>query len=184
MYRPAFSLIEILLVIGVIGIVTALTIPAFRRYQVRSDLDNATQQITQSLGRARILSVSGERDATWGVYVPGAVLFKGKSYALRDPSFDEMYPVSPAIALSGLQEVVFSRLEGSPSATGSIILTALSGDMRQINIIIDKEGIPTTSEDKITICHKPKSICQTMKIPDNAWPGHQGHGDHMGVCHC
>lgn len=46
-------------------------------------------------------------------------------------------------------------------------------------------GIPSTtssSQSKITICHKPGKLDQAKEIPLSAWGGHHGHGDTLGDC--
>lgn len=182
MRRPGFTLFEAALALGVIAAIAALLLPMYRNFQTRSDLQNAVQQITQSLGRARTLSIAGKGDSTWGVYTPDAVLFRGPDYARRAAAFDEMYPISPTIDVSGLEQVTYSRLTGAPSATGTVVLTAVTGERLQINILINREGIPVVAEDRVTVCHCQSNPQKTMQIPDNAWPGHKKHGDFMGAC--
>lgn len=182
MRRTAFTLLEVLLVIGIVGVLAGVSVPFYRAYLVRHDLNIAAEQIAQGLGRARLRAVSGEGNAEWGYSVPHAVLFRGHSYATRDAIFDEPYPMSSSIVVSGLAEVSYSRLHGKPSATGSIVLTSILGEQRTVNILITSEGIPTTGDDRLTICHCKSHPQQTLQIPDSAWPGHQKHGDHLGVC--
>jgi hypothetical protein len=44
-------------------------------------------------------------------------------------------------------------------------------------------AVPAQAKDKTTICHKPGTPAQkTMKVPDQALPGHLGHGDTTGPC--
>ncbi len=182
LHLPAFSLVEVLLVLGVIAAMSAFALPAYRAYQIRSDLDNAAQEIVQSLGRARTLSMAGKGDSVWGVLTQDALLFRGTSFLTRDPAHDEQYPVAPTIQVTGLQEVTYSRFTGVPSATGTITLTAISGDHRRIDILLDREGIPVTLDDRLTICHCQSQTPFTKRIPDSAWPGHRKHGDHLGPC--
>ena len=44
-------------------------------------------------------------------------------------------------------------------------------------------AVPAQAKDKTTICHKPGTPAQkTMEVPDQALPGHLGHGDTVGPC--
>src|SRR5690349_3730384 len=102
MTRPAFSLPEVLIIIGILGVVSSVTIPLFNEYLIRSDLDTAVQYVQQGMARAKFLSEAGSHDSAWGFFVPAGTLYKGESYATRDPAYDELFPMSPSIAVSGL----------------------------------------------------------------------------------
>lgn len=180
MKRPAFAIIEMLIVIGVMGAIATLSIPLYREYQIRSDLDNAVQQTTQGLARARLLSQLGEGDSMWGFYVPAGVLYKGEAYETRDQEFDETYPMPSTIAVTGLLEVAYSKVKGVPNATGNIVLRALNNDERviQVTIAVDIATVPANPGDVFTVCFGGQSI----QIPDATWPTYQGQGATMGSC--
>ena len=184
--RRGFTLIEVLVVMGVIAIATTFSIPAYRTYQARNDLNLATEQTLQGLARAKLLSQSAKEDSVWGFFVPSGALYKGQSYAERDSTRDEMYPMPSSVTVSGtILEVSYSKLEGRPSATGSIILTAVDGQQRiiTISISVDAQSLAAVAGDTLSICHRPGTLQeQTMMIIDSAWPIHQGHGDTLGPC--
>jgi len=42
-----------------------------------------------------------------------------------------------------------------------------------------------SGKDRLTICHIPPGnpdARRTMEVPENAWPGHESHGDALGPC--
>ncbi len=186
MKRSGYSLIEVLLTIGVIGVVAGLSVPIYRTYQIRNDLNLATEQTIQGLSRAKLLAQNAARDSAWGFYVPSGTLYKGKNYLTRDAAFDEVYPMPSTITISGsILQVAYAKLEGTPDGTGSIVLTALDGEQRTITITIavKTEEVAATQNDNIVICHKPGDPAEkTMNISDAALPGHLKHGDLMGPC--
>lgn len=185
LHRPGFALLEVIIVLGIMGAMSALSIPAYREYQMRSDLDRVAQQVAQGLTRAKLLATSGERDAPWGYYVPAGVLYKGESYANRDTAFDEVYPMPNTITVNGLLDVTYSRVSGRPSATGDIVLRALNDDERtiQVTIAVEQESLATNQGDVLTICHHGSDESQqTMTVPDATLPYHQSHGDTVGPC--
>ncbi|HVW66510.1 MAG TPA: type II secretion system protein [Candidatus Peribacteraceae bacterium] len=182
MRRAGFSLLEVLMVIGILGVVSTATIPMYRSYQIRNDLNVATEQVTQGLARARLLAQSAKDDAGWGFYVPNGTLYKGDSYAGRDTTYDEVYSMPSTIDFSGLTEVAYSKTKGQPSATGSIILTAIDQETRTIQISVDQQNVAVVVGDNITICHNPGPNQVTITINDNAWPAHQKQGDTLGAC--
>lgn len=183
MRRSGFALIEMLLVIGIIGTMAGLAAPLYRDYQIRNDLNLATEQVTQGLGRARLLAESGQDDDAWGFYVPAGVLYKGDAYATRDANYDEVYPMPGTIMTTGLSEVSYKKLSGDPSGTGAITLVALNQDSRTILIVVEKESVAVVLDDKISICHRTgNGGSHTLNVNDSAWPAHQAHGDTLGAC--
>lgn len=175
-------MLELMLVIGIIAGLSAFSIPAYRDYQVRSDLVRVTDQVSQAIGRAQLRAQAGQLETPWGYSVSRATLFAGDTYQERDPLQDELYPMPDTIATSGLDEVSFALITGVPSATGTIILTSLRGEKRQVSILIDRQGIAVNKDDKLTICHCDGSEPKTIKISESAWPDHRGHGDYLGPC--
>lgn len=177
---------EVIMVIGVLGVVSGMAVPLYRDYQIRNDLSLATEQVTQGLARARLLAQSGQNDSGWGFYIPAGILFKGATYADRDPNFDETYPMPSTITPSGLYEVSYSKLQGRPSATGAITLTALNREQRTIFIEVQLESVAVVQNDEFTICHYPPGNpgnANTMTVSESNWPAHRdNHGDTLGPC--
>lgn len=186
MRRSGFALIEVLLVIGVLSVVSGMAVPLYRDYQIRNDLNVATEQVTQGLARARLLSQSAQNDDGWGFYIPAGVLYKGSSYASRNSQYDEVYPMPGTITPSGLLEVYYSKLQGRPSATGGITLTALNQEQRTIFIEVQQESVAVVQNDEFTICHYPPGNpenANTMTVTEANWPAHRdNHGDTLGPC--
>ena len=137
MERRGFTAVETLLTLGIIAITAGISIPLYRNYQIRSDLDIATEYTIQGLHRAQVLSQSGQNSAVWGFSAREGVLFQGDAYAVRDPAFDEVYPLPASVSVSGLLEVTFQRVSGTPNQTGDIELEALNGERRIITISAD-----------------------------------------------
>jgi len=183
MLRRGFALMEVLLVIAILGMISGISIPMYRDYQIRSDLDSSTEQVTQGLSRARLLAQSGQQDSAWGFYVPAGVLFKGDSYETRDANYDEVYPMPSTITTTGPTEITYSKLAGVPSMTGSITLTTINTEQRTILIEVKQESLAVVQSDTIVVCHNPSgNNPHTLSINDSAWPAHQAHGDTYGPC--
>lgn len=184
---PGYSLIEVIMVMAIISVVTGMTVPLYRAYQIRSDLNIATEQATQGIGRARFLAQGGEENDSWGFYVPAGILFKGSSYAARDATYDETYPMPSTITFSGLTEVWYEKITGNPSATGAVTLTALTDDQRTVLISVETEAVAVVENDNLIICHRPSGNPEnmsTMSISESAWPTHRDNhgGDTLGPC--
>ncbi len=134
--KSGFTLIEIMLVVVVVGSLAGIGVPIYQALQNRNDLDIAASAVVQDLRRAQILSQAVTGDSTWGARIQtgSVVVFKGVSYAGRDQSFDETFGTDPSITISGIQEIIFSKLNGAPMSTGNITLTSRAGESRVISI--------------------------------------------------
>lgn len=131
-----FTLIEVLLSLTVIAVIVGVSAPIYQSFQNRNELDLATQSVVQSLRRAQILSQANDGDSTWGVYAESGsiVLFKGSSYAGRDSNYDELFDIPTNMGITGLTEIVFSKLTGYPNTTGTLAITSVNGESRNITI--------------------------------------------------
>ena len=198
MKRSAFTFIEVLLVVGVIAAIGGLSAPTYRNYQIRSDLYLAEDVVLQGLYRARLLSQAGEGDDEWRYNIAEGIVYKGGSFATRDSVLDETFALPDSVIATGIQEVAFGRIHGAPSPDGDIVLQALNGEKRWIPIspdtVITGNEVPPvqfkvrfddirTDDGMVTFCHKPgTSAEETKTLPQQAWNGHQNHGDHLGLC--
>ncbi len=134
--RKGFTLPEMLLSVTLLGIIGGMVIPAYRTFTIRDELDIAVTTLVQNVRRAQSLSQAGDGDMTWGVRVGvGSILvFKGASYVLRDSSFDENTSIPTSIVPTGMNEVVFSKVIGIPSITGTFTLTSQANESRSVTI--------------------------------------------------
>ena len=131
-----FSLIEVLLSVGIISILAGLSLPVYMSFQNRNDLDIAATSLASALRRAQVYTRGGHGDSQWGVSVQSGqiTLFKGSSYVSRDTSYDEINTMPTSITLSGDGEVVFTKLTGTPDSATSTTLTSINNDTRTVAI--------------------------------------------------
>lgn len=134
-YRSAgFTAIELVLAIGVLGIVAGILSPILISLMQRNDLDNAASTLVQQYRRAQTLARSSDGDASWGVSVGSTsiTMFKGASFAVRDSAYDETTDISASVVPSGLLTVVFAKTTGVPYVTGTTTFTLASNDSKTI----------------------------------------------------
>ncbi len=185
-FSAGFTLIEIIMVTGMIGMATSLSVPLYRQYMLRNDLEIAAQNISQGLERAKYLSQIAMNDSSWGFStdsLPGrGVLFMGESYATRNALFDELYSLPQTVSVSGLTEVSFSKIVGLPSQGGTIMITSENGDQRMVSVTLGNDGEVSAPDDWLTICIDPYTNPQTVHVPDSLWTYHQSQGALVGEC--
>lgn len=134
--KKGFTLVEVLLSLALIALIAGISIPVFQGLQTRNDLDVAANTIAQSMKRAQVLAQAVNSNDTWGVYIQegNVTIFKGTDYASRDMSFDEISSISSTITKSGIDEVIFSEFYGEPQTTGTITLTSINEETRELAI--------------------------------------------------
>lgn len=139
--RNGFTMIELLLVVAIMGLVSGFSVPIYQSFLVKNDLDTAIISISQQIKRAQSLSVSGLEDSLWGIKLETgkAIIFKGSDFSSRDILFDEIFEIPKSISISGVNEIIFSKLYGNPSSFGVITLTSVNSDSR--DIIINQKGV-------------------------------------------
>jgi Tfp pilus assembly protein FimT len=146
-----FTLIELLVIIGIMSVLLALSATAFRVFQKESDLINSAEEIINTLRLAQNKTLASEGTSQWGVYFSTTtepneyILFKGMNYASRVPASDEIHKLKKtvrisAINLAGKNEIVFERVSGKPSQSGSISLELKTNPLKSKTIYIESSG--------------------------------------------
>lgn len=160
----SFTLIEVLIVIGIIIILAILAFPAYRFFQRESDLTNSSVEIANTIRLAQNKTLVSEGASQYGVYFDQTtaqhqyILFKGVSYGGRDASFDEIHKLSSFVEISeinlagGVSEVVFNRVSGETSQFGNISLRLKIDPAKIETIYIENSGLvdfvlPSTPSD-------------------------------------
>ena len=131
-----FTLIELLLVIAASITIAALTIPVGMRFFQTQALDESASGILETLRRAQNQAMFQKNDSAFGVkFLPDSyVLFQGDSYG-EVPSEDESFSLPSGITTSGINEVVFAKLTGTPNPNGTLTITSGSNSQAlDINI--------------------------------------------------
>ena len=132
----AFSLIEIIVVIGIMAVLTTISLAGFKSFQNRNLLNNTAQAIAQILAQAEISARAGEHDSNRGVFFQTrtATGYSGNNYQTRDPAFDSPFPFPDIVSGAEEIDVNFQKLTGFPPAAAAIIINSNNGDTKTITI--------------------------------------------------
>lgn len=125
MRQHGFTLVEILLSVGILAALAGLSLPVYMSFVARNDLAVSAQDLASLVRRAELYSRSGHDDSAWSVHFASgsAVLYKGSDYAGRDTAHDETMPIPATVTVAGLGTVTFAKLTGQPSTTGAVTLS-------------------------------------------------------------
>jgi len=130
--NPAgFTLVEALIVLGLLAALLAVGWPLYGQWQTRLSLDAAAVDLKQLVNLARARARAGFHNANHGVYFDPAArggqatLYQGESYGGRDPAFDQVLELGAQVTVSldlAGPDLNFSRYDGQPSQSGAITL--------------------------------------------------------------
>lgn len=141
-----FTLVEILAVVGILVILSAISIQVFNRYKERQSLDLNAQMISESLREARSQTLDSLEGSSYGVHLATSTitLFKGVTFDSLDPENKTRELVSPVIIVSSTvpgDVVVFERLTGATLNSGSLFVGVSGKEVPVKEIIIEPTGI-------------------------------------------
>jgi prepilin-type N-terminal cleavage/methylation domain-containing protein len=138
--KHGFTLIELSLVIALFLIILSFAVPYGLRFFTVERLNGISRDLLETLRLAQSHSFSQNIDSAYGVKVSqdSFVFFKGNSYSDRDVPYDQSFLVPNQIEVSGISEIVFSKLTGLPNQSGEIYLT--NGSMTNV-IKINSQGV-------------------------------------------
>jgi prepilin-type N-terminal cleavage/methylation domain-containing protein len=142
-----FSLIELIVVIGIIAILAIFLLPVSLNYYQREVLKKTEDQLVWILKEARDNAINQKNGSYFGLYITNDnfIIFQGQSYSQRILVEDVSYSFPLSINISGLKEIVFAPNTGiaSPSGTISLSLGTASADASQDkrDIIINELGV-------------------------------------------
>lgn len=138
-----FTLLELMLSIAIMAVVTGIGAPLLTRSLSKNDLDASAETWANSLRRAQVLAQAIDGESSWGAQLQSGsiTVFKGATYAGRDPDYDEVFVVPSTITPSGVTEVVMARLTGYPNTTGTTTISSSVDSSDPLNVTINSRGM-------------------------------------------
>ncbi|MBU1164648.1 prepilin-type N-terminal cleavage/methylation domain-containing protein [Patescibacteria group bacterium] len=136
-----FTLIELIIVVAIIMLLGALSVPFFQSFQVSSGLYTFTDEVSRIVRYAQVSAINGQNNDDWGVYFNESnkeyTIYKGSNYALRDTNFDLVFEYREIFSISTdfvNDEIIFSQYQGLPQSSGTITITSVNNNTYQIDI--------------------------------------------------
>ncbi len=144
-----FTLIETIVTIAIAGLIFTLVITnPFANFRNEQVLNGAVEEVLSTLQQARGQTIGSTADSQYGVHLESAriVLFAGASYN-QNASTNQFVNLSPLVTLDtislagGGSEVIFQRLTGATSQSGSLMIALKSDAAKTRTITINSNGI-------------------------------------------
>lgn len=143
-----FTPIELLVTIGILAILGAIALPLSHYFEEDVALNNASQQIAETLRLAQSKTLASENASSYGVFFDASsnayTLFKGASFSTRDTAADEVHILAKSIEFSSVSfpagEVVFAKITGFPSSPGSVNLRVKQRPGKTQSVFLGSSG--------------------------------------------
>lgn len=147
MNKKGFTLVEIVIVLGIFAILAAAATPFLLSQVVKNRIASSAKQIVSALYIAQQNSYSGKSNASYGVQFTTSsfTMFRGNTFAgSTDPrtvNFTAPVQAKDFAFTGGVTEVVFAKGGIKPNTTGNFKLT---DGKKDILISINAEGLITS----------------------------------------
>ena len=116
-----FTLIEVMIVVAIIGIASALAIPNYAQWKAQHDLREAVSEFSSELNLARVVAMNRNRQATVTIQLTGG-LINVSGTAAGTPIFSPQTLNQSVTGLpSGTANVAFSSMGLSTGAVNQVI---------------------------------------------------------------
>lgn len=137
-----FTFIELILVLAIMLIISAMTPTFYSRFILQNAVDNTVDQLTGSLRKAQVYSMMGKQSNSWSVnYSLNTItLYKGTSFPARDPAFDEKFSVNPNVAVTWTTDLSFAKATGLPTPSAGSTITVSSGSNSK-TVTVNSQGV-------------------------------------------
>ena len=137
-----FTLIEIILSVGLIGIVSTAIVPSYSKLINSNGLESETSKIKENIRYARSIAKSGKYSDNYGVYFQASryTLYSGSDYGTRDTSTEKIFEINDRLELSNYDEINFEMDTGLPDVTGTLKITNTANE-NSTTLEVNKLGL-------------------------------------------
>ncbi len=132
---------EIMVVIGILATISFIVFAFFNNYRKVQGIRQDGELIESLLYNARNDTLSSKSAYEYGVHFASSsvVVFQGNTY-VSATSTNKTFSLTSGVVVSGLSlgagvvDIVFNKLSGEPSRSGTITLTSTSGGVKVITV--------------------------------------------------
>jgi type IV fimbrial biogenesis protein FimT len=128
--QDGFSLIEMMVVIGIMAIILAVALPAFSAWRESTALQSASETLMAHIKQARIMAVSGNRAVS--------ITFAANSYTMdsggTNPQVFQLSDYSKNLSMTSTAATLTFSSDGTTNAQDTITIKNLNGTIRTISV--------------------------------------------------
>jgi len=128
--QKGFSLIEILIALAIVAIFSTISISSYQSLNARNNLNIAVIDVVEFIRNAKVMAEDGKYDSNIGVHFAegSVIIFSGDSYSSRNTLNDQILNLPRGVNISGVSDIIFTKITGKTSNTGDLIVANISGN--------------------------------------------------------
>ncbi|MCD8545854.1 prepilin-type N-terminal cleavage/methylation domain-containing protein [Candidatus Woesebacteria bacterium] len=134
-HTRGFTLLEILLVIALLLLVSALSTPLLSRFVLQNHFDTTGNHVIGSIRKAQAYAESGRDESPWGVCLYNSAI-RFYSGSCVSPTYFEDFAIVSSVQVAGLSDTTFNSV-GEPSAPAVITVQVAN---RSRSIVMNSTG--------------------------------------------
>lgn len=147
-----FTTLEFLITLSILAVLTTIIFTSMSVFRNSKALQIVTEDALSLLDKARGDTFSAKDGYAYGVHFESSimVLFRGPIYSTSDPN-NKTIDVDGAVEIASIslsgggQEVLFQRLTGKTSQSGTIIIRLRSDISKTKTIAIESSGVASSN---------------------------------------
>ncbi|MFA5933885.1 MAG: prepilin-type N-terminal cleavage/methylation domain-containing protein [Candidatus Paceibacterota bacterium] len=146
--KKGFTLIETMIVLAIIAILAGIIISSLSSFRNGQVLKNTAGEVLSILAKARSQTLSSNNSSQYGVHVlsDSITFFTGASYVFgaagnQVTTLDPLATISSVTLAGGGSDIIFDRLTGATSQSGTLVISLVSDSAKNITITIPATGI-------------------------------------------
>ena len=146
--NKGFTLIEILIAVGIMALLFGLSAQPLLTFYRNIRFQGAVENVLTMLDEARKSTLSSYNSSQYGVHFETnrVVLFRGATFTEPNPeneeyNFSDIIEISTISLAGGVDDVIFERISGETSATGTIEVSLLAGSTTSKLITVHGSGL-------------------------------------------
>jgi prepilin-type N-terminal cleavage/methylation domain-containing protein len=127
-YRKGFTLLEILMVMSIMVIISAVSVGAFFNLREKNLIQKDADSIVSMIEKAKSMSSNRKNDSSYGVKFSSSTvtIFSGQNFTsgnvISKYDLEKLVVISAVSLSSNTLELGFNKITGNPNATGTVTL--------------------------------------------------------------
>lgn len=150
--KKGFTLLELLIVVAVLAVLSAIVFSSFSAFRNSKVLDTAVEDVLTALSQARGDTLASKDGLQYGVHLQAdkAVIYQGATYSSSDPNnqnvvLDGALEITSITLTGGGQNVLFDRLTGKTSQNGTFVIRVTNDTAKTRTITVNGTGVASSS---------------------------------------
>lgn len=147
-WTSGFSLIEIMIVIGIIGMISSVVLSSFGQYRARLSKDGAVETAVSVISQAHLDTIASKNDSVYGVNLKQSeiIYFKGSVYPGDNDANNIHYQLPNSVEIAnvnlngGTSVLYFIRLTGATNNYGTFDVRVRANTSLVNTVTINQTG--------------------------------------------